>query len=532
VSDSGSDAGNKPANEAGNSQADPSPFARPGGIEGSFEPAAAAAPAQPAFRPPVPAADREAFSAPAGSGAAFAPAPGDRLPPRHSSTRQPVPAELAQAFAGSGPFAPAPGDRLAPSLPGPGSPWWKADAAVDPWRDPQSPYWIAGPPVYADDEVIGMAESVEEPETETDAKAAPAGKRARFGLSALAMLVLAALIAGTVGGAVGNWLSERAHAVLTDPNVKLATTDTPANRPPGSVADIAKRVSPVVVSIDVRSADAAGSGSGVIIDKAGYILTNNHVVAFAASPTIRVVFADRSSSAAKVVGTDPRNDLAVIKVDKTNLTVASLGNSDTLAVGDPVVAIGDPLGLRGTVTAGIVSALRRPLRLPGENGEPDAVIDAVQTDASINPGNSGGALVDAAGAVVGINTAIASLGQSSGQSGNIGVGFAIPVNTARSVAEELIHTGKVRHADLGASSRSVTDGTRDGAYLVQVVPKGPAATAGLKEGDVVTMFDQSLIDSGDALTVKVAESKPGAVVVLRYVRNGVAGRVKVTLGAS
>ncbi|HEV2888237.1 MAG TPA: trypsin-like peptidase domain-containing protein [Jatrophihabitans sp.] len=512
---------------------DSSPFARPDGTEGSFQPPAGAAAAeQGAPRPPVPAADREAFSAPAGSGAVFDPAPGDRLPPRHNPARPPVPIELAQVYAGTGAFAPAPGDRLTPTLPGPGSPWWKPDAAVDPWRDPQSPYWIAGPPVFAEDEVIGMAEASEEAEPAAEPAPDKSRRRARFGLSALAMVLVAGLIAGLVGGGVGYWLSQRAHDVLTDPNVKLAKTDTPANRPAGSVADIAKRVSPAVVSIDVRSADAAGSGSGVIIDKGGYILTNNHVVAFASSPTIRVVFADRSSSPARVVGTDPRNDLAVIKVDKTGLTVASLGDSDALAVGDPVVAIGNPLGLRGTVTAGIVSALKRPLRLPGENGEPDAVIDAVQTDASINPGNSGGALVDAAGAVVGINTAIASLGQSGGQSGNIGVGFAIPVNTARAVAEELIHTGKVRHADLGASSRSVTDGSRDGAYLVQVVPNGPAAKAGLKEGDVVTLFGDTLIDSGDALTVAVAESKPGETVTLRYVRDGVTGQAKVSLGSS
>ncbi|HEY0168155.1 MAG TPA: trypsin-like peptidase domain-containing protein [Jatrophihabitans sp.] len=513
-------------------KADSSPFARPAGAQGSFQPPAPETAEQPTPGPQVSATDREAFSAPAGSGAAFAPAPGDRLPARHDNpARRPVPAELAQAFAGAGSFAPAPGDRLAPSMPGPGSPWWKPDAATDPWRDPQSPYWIAGPPVYADDEVIGMSDAVEDPEPTAAASASP-GKRARFGLSALAMVLVAGLVAGLIGGGVGYWLSDRANAVLTDPNVKLAKTDQPANRPAGSVADIAKRVSPAVVSIDVRSADAAGSGSGVIIDKGGYILTNNHVIAFAATPTIRVVFADRSSSPAKVVGTDPRNDLAVIKVAKTDLTVATLGDSDSLAVGDPVVAIGDPLGLRGTVTAGIVSALNRPLRLPGENGEPDAVIDAVQTDASINPGNSGGALVDAAGAVVGINTAIASVGQSSSQSGNIGVGFAIPVNTARSIAEELIQTGKVRHADLGASSRSVTDGTRDGAYLVQVVPDGPAAKAGLKEGDVVTLFGDNLIDSGDALTVAVAESKPGATVTLRYVRDGVTGQAKVILGSS
>ncbi len=512
---------------------DSSPFARPGDTDGSFDRPPQAEHPVPLSRPPASPAEREAFGVPAGSGSGpFAPAPGDRLPPRHVPAGQPVPEVLAQAFAGSGPFAPAPGDRLSPTPPGPGSPWWKPDAAVDPWRDPQSPYWIAGPPVYADDEVIGMADPVEADEDEDEPPPAKGGRRARFGFSALALVLAAGLVAGLIGGGVGYWLSERAHDVLTDPNVKLSKTDTPANRPPGSVADIAKRVSPAVVSIDVRTADAAGSGSGVIIDKGGYILTNNHVVAFAGSPTIRVVFADRSSSPARVVGTDPRNDLAVIKVDKTGITVASLGDSDKLAVGDPVVAIGNPLGLRGTVTAGIVSALKRPLRLPGENGEPDAVIDAVQTDASINPGNSGGALVDAAGAVVGINTAIASLGQSGAQSGNIGVGFAIPVNTARDVAEELIHTGKVRHADLGASSRSVTDGSRDGAYLVQVVPNGPAAKAGLKEGDVIVRYGDTPIDSGDALTVAVAESKPGDTVTVRYVRDGVTGQAKVILGSS
>jgi len=337
-----------------------------------------------------------------------------------------------------------------------------------------------------------------------------------------------------VGGGVGYWLSQRAHRILTDPNVKLATTGTPANRPPGSVADIAKRVSPAVVSIDVRSSDSAGSGSGVIIDKGGYILTNNHVVNFGTSVSIRVVFADQTSAPARVVGTDPPNDLAVIKVDKTGLTLASLGDSSTLAVGDPVVAIGDPLGLRGTVTAGIVSSLKRPLRLTGEHGQPDAVIDAIQTDAAINPGNSGGALVAADGSVVGINTAIASLGQSAGggQSGNIGVGFAIPINTARSVAQQLIRTGKVVHADFGASTRSVTNGTQSGAYLVQVTPGGPAAKAGLREGDVITLFQKELIDSGDALTVAVNESQPGQLVSVRYVRNGVSATASVTLGKS
>jgi S1-C subfamily serine protease len=514
---------------------DDSPFARPAGQHDAFEPHE---PLTGPGRAPVPAVspfEQAAFSPPFGQGESFDPAPGQRLPPRHQSARQPVPQAATEAFGGDGsgrPFAPGPGERLQPELPGAGSPWWKENADKDPWRDSQSPYWIAGPPVFADGDVIGIADPAED-EDEPE-PAPPKRGRARFGLSTLAIVLVAGLVAGIVGGGVGYFLSQRAHRVLTNPDVKLATTGTPANRPPGSIADIAKRVSPAVVSIDVRSADAAGAGSGVVIDKNGYILTNNHVVNFAGQFTIRVVFSDHSSAPGKIVGTDPRNDLAVIKVDKTSLTVASLGDSAALAVGDPVVAIGNPLGLAGTVTSGIVSNLREPLRLPGENGEPDAVIDAIQTDAAINPGNSGGALVAADGSVVGINTAIASLGQSAGggQSGNIGLGFAIPMNTARTIAQALITSGKVVHADLGASSRSVTDGTRDGAYLVQVTAGGPADKAGLQAGDVITVFDNQLITTGDGLTVAVAEAGPGRKVSVHYLRAGTEHTASVTLGSS
>ena len=510
-----------------------SPFSRPDDVAGSFAPDPDHRPPAPAQPPPVSPAEASAYRGPHPD-AAFDPPTGDRLPPQPAGPRLPVPQQVAAAFGGPAgkPFEPAPGDRLLPERPGPGSPWWKENADKDPWRDADSPYWLAGPPVFAGDQVIDIAEPAADEEEPADP--ATGRRRARFGLSALGLVLAAALVAGVIGGGVGYFLSERAHRVLTNPNVKLAQVGTPANRPPGSVADIAKRVSPAVVSIDVRSADAAGAGSGVVIDKNGYVLTNNHVVNFGSNVSIRVVFSDQTSAPGRVVGTDPRNDLAVVKVDRTSLTVASLGDSSTLAVGDPVVAIGNPLGLRGSVTSGIVSNLREPLRLPGENGEPDAVIDAIQTDAAINPGNSGGALVAADGSVVGVNTAIASLGQSSGggQSGNIGVGFAIPINTARSVAQQLIRTGKVVHADLGVSSRSVTDGTQDGAYLEQVTPGGPADKAGLKEGDVVTLFGKQLITSGDGLTVAVAESRPGQTVTLRYVRAGAAHTASVTLGSS
>jgi putative serine protease PepD len=246
-----------------------------------------------------------------------------------------------------------------------------------------------------------------------------------------------------------------------------------------------------------------------------------------------VIFSDQSVTEGKVVGRDPATDLAVLKVTQSHLTVATLGDSDKVAVGDPVVAIGSPLGLQGTVTTGIVSALDRPVHVSGEGSDTDAVIDAIQTDAAINPGNSGGALVAADGAVIGINSAIASLGSGgTGQSGSIGLGFAIPINSARDVANQLIKTGRVAHASLGASTRSVTDGNRLGAYILQITPGGPAAKAGLKEGDVVKLIDGKLITSADDLTVAVQKHKPGDVVTLRYVRASKEFNVKVTLGSA
>jgi S1-C subfamily serine protease len=308
------------------------------------------------------------------------------------------------------------------------------------------------------------------------------------------------------------------------------------SREPGSVADIAGRVNPTVVSIEVTLTNAGATGSGVVVDAdGGYIVTNNHVVSGAADAedaSIRAVFSDGSGSAAEIVGRDPASDLAVLKVDKPGLAEATLGESDDLVVGDPVVAIGSPLGLAGTVTSGIVSALDRPVRLSGEGSDTNAVISAVQTDAPINPGNSGGALVDGTGAVIGINTAIASVGGSSTTGGSIGLGFAIPIDTVRDIAEQLISTGTAVHASLGVNARTVTDGTRDGALVLNVEPDSPAAVAGVQEQDVVIAVDGAPVASSEELVVAVDAHDPGDTVTLELVRNGSSREVTATLASA
>ena len=516
-------------------------YARPAGVDGSFAPREPLPP-QPTSRPTVSAHTAAEFGRPAGSppGTPFAAPPGERIEATHGVRRAPINAAWQAAFrrsgTGDGPFEPAPGTRIGPSGPPPASPWWKEDAATDPWRDPRSPFWLGAPARYIDERPVAPLDGEPAPEFEPDeVPSEETGKvvRGRFGLSALLIALVVALLAGSIGGGFGYWVTKHATESLRDSDITLAKTGGAANRPPGSVADIAKRVGPAVVQIDVTGADGSGAGSGVVIDKAGYILTNNHVISGASDGSIQVIFSNQSVTEGKVVGRDPSTDLAVLKVTHSPLTVATLGDSGKVAVGDPVVAIGSPLGLQGTVTTGIVSALDRPVHVSGDGSDTDAVIDAIQTDAAINPGNSGGALVAADGAVVGINSAIASLGSGgTGQSGSIGLGFAIPINSARDVATQLIKTGHVAHASLGASTRSVTDGNRLGAYILQIDPGGPAAKAGLKEGDVVKLIDGKLITSADDLTVAVQKHKPGDVVTLRYVRGSKENNVKVTLGSA
>jgi S1-C subfamily serine protease len=349
-------------------------------------------------------------------------------------------------------------------------------------------------------------------------------------------LALVGLAAGLIGGGAGYWLTKHTHDALHNSHVKLAQTGKPANRPPGSIATIAKRVGPAVVSIAVTTPRAYSVGSGVVIDKAGYVLTNNHVISDAASGdgTIVVTFADEATAKAQIAGRDPTSDLAVLKVPNDQLTVASLGNSDQLAVGDPVIAIGSPLDLQGTVTEGIVSALQRAVAIPSDSGGDSVYIDAIQTDAAINHGNSGGALVDASGAVVGINSAAAfgTTDPSGQQSAVSGIGFAIPINYARTIAQQLIRSGKAVHATIGAQGRSATanDGLDQGAYLEQVVPSGPAAKAGLRNGDVIVAADGKTILGYPQLVVIVQGHKPGDSISVTYFRGAAKKTAQVTLG--
>jgi S1-C subfamily serine protease len=387
-------------------------------------------------------------------------------------------------------------------------------------------------PAEQDDEQDALAE----PETAQPA-AEPPARRARFGLTALVLALVIGLIAGGVGGLVGYLAADRSAKVLHRSNVSLSQVDTAANRPPGSVADIAKRVGPAVVSIEVKTPDEYGVGSGVVIDKDGDVLTNNHVVAAAAAQagsTITVTFSNEDTTRARIVGRDPISDLAVVNVPASRLTVATLGNSDKLAVGDPVIAIGSPLGLEGTVTAGIVSALGRPVAVPDETGNSQVYLDAIQTDAAINPGNSGGALVDAQGAVVGINSA-AALGTRSGTGSTTstsGIGFAIPINYARDVAQQLIRTGKAQHGSLDAQGRTATAGLQEGAYLEQVLPGGAAYKAGLRNGDVIVAADGHAIIGYDQLVVLVQQHRPGDRISVTFYRGAAKRTTTVALGSA
>lgn len=370
---------------------------------------------------------------------------------------------------------------------------------------------------------------------------APRKRSLRTGLVAGGIAL--ALVSGGVGGVVGALVTDAGNgpAATNALEAPVPEIKDAGNAPEGSVQAVAQKVTPSVVMIEVASNRGQGEGSGVVLSSDGLILTNHHVAAGGgAGGDMQVTFSDGSTAAATLVGADPVSDLAVIKAKgKTDLKPIELGSSAGLQVGQPVVAIGSPLGLAGTVTTGIVSALNRPVSTTGEGGGdptvPNPVIDAIQTDAAINPGNSGGALVDQQGRLIGINTAIASLGSSGAagqQSGSIGLGFAIPVDQARRVADELIKTGHATYAQIGMTVQR--DESVHGARVLDVIPNGPAAQARIPAGAIVTEFDDRTIDSGDALVAAVRSKKPGDKVQVTYTdrQGGGSKTVEVTLAAA
>jgi len=369
---------------------------------------------------------------------------------------------------------------------------------------------------------------------------APATSRRRGRGAAVALLLTVALLVGLLGGVVGSWLMDRQRtATLTDRTVSLPASQQPAGGgPQQGVAGVAAAVLPSVVALRVSGGNGQGTGSGFVIDARGYLLTNNHVVSAAAEGgTISVVFQDGSQTRATIVGRDPSYDLAVLKADVGNRRALVLGDSERTVVGDPVIAIGAPLGLQGTVTTGIVSAKNRPVTA-GDQGQP-AFINAIQTDAAINPGNSGGPLVDASGTVIGINSAIARAPGNSGVTGgNIGLGFAIPSNQARRTAEQLIRTGKSEHPivgilldrDYAGEGVKVTQTPVDGQP--PITPGGPAEKAGVRPGDVIVAVNGRPVAEPDELIVAIRSRAVGETITLTIRRDGGEREVRVTLAAA
>jgi putative serine protease PepD len=293
----------------------------------------------------------------------------------------------------------------------------------------------------------------------------------------------------------------------------------------------------VTIAASGSGGGGAGTGSGEVIRSDGYILTNNHVISIAANGgSVEVLFSDGQTAAATITGRDPQSDLAVLKVQTSHLPkVISLGSSSSVKVGEAVVAIGAPLGLSGTVTSGIVSALDRTVEVPGDNDRSALLVSAMQTDAAINPGNSGGALVNCAGQLVGVPTAGAAVPNSGG--GSIGLGFAIPVDLAKSIADEIIATGRVTHAYFGLQAVPIPPaaaaqaGLPEGLFVQAVAPGGPAGRAGLRPDDVITSIDGEAATSNIQLQELTLTKKPGDTISIGYARAGHSATTTVTLGA-
>ncbi|MEE1927719.1 trypsin-like peptidase domain-containing protein [Streptomyces sp. TRM 70351] len=438
----------------------------------------------------------------------WSPAPPVQRPRPTAPVPPPPGAPPAAAAPAPAPSAPAPGSP-APAAAARGGAGWRG---YDPW---------AGPPARP------------APEARPEA-----GRPRRRRLVSGAVLL--ALLAGGAGGVFGAYLERTGGlGTVTLPQAPPESAERPAD----SVAGIAAATLPGVVTLHVRGAGSQGTGTGFVLDERGHILTNHHVVSPAEEGgRIQVTFSSGETAGARLIGGDSGYDLAVVKVDGVSgLRPLPLGDSDTVQVGDPVVAIGAPFDLAGTVTSGIISAKERPITAGGERGASDiAYVDALQTDAPINPGNSGGPLVDARGRVIGVNSAIRSVEGTPGgdaQGGSIGLGFAIPINQGKRVAEELINTGRATHPVIGVSvdmsytGEGALVGVPDGDRPA-VVPGGPADQAGIEDGDVITAVDDALVRTGEELIVKIRSHRPGDALALTVRRAEEELTVTVTLGTA
>ncbi|MFF4351757.1 trypsin-like peptidase domain-containing protein [Streptomyces sp. NPDC001530] len=455
-------------------------------------------------------------------------APGTQLPPAAHGTQLPSAAHGTQlpparnggpAPSAPAPSAPAPGASPAPYT---GIPHGTAPA---PWQnyDP----WAAPGPLQQNGAAVATVRQ----------------RRKRAKKVLVLGAVVLALVSGGVGGAVGAYLER--NGGMGDVELPQAAKEAPG-RAPDSVAGIAAHALPSVVTLHVRGSEEEGTGTGFVLDSQGHILTNNHVIEPAGSGgEISVTFSGGETAKAEVVGHDSGYDLAVVKVSGVSgLDPIPLGNSDNVQVGDPVVAIGAPFDLANTVTSGIISAKERPITAGGEKGDGSDVsyVDALQTDAPINPGNSGGPLLDSKARVIGINSAIRSADSGSdlesGQAGSIGLGFAIPINQGKRVAEELINTGKATHPVIGVtldmdySGDGARVGTKGNGGGPPVTAGGPGAEAGIKAGDVITEVDGQRVHSGEELIVKTRAHRPGDRLQLTLRRGGTEKKVTLVLGSA
>ncbi|MFJ9797964.1 trypsin-like peptidase domain-containing protein [Streptomyces sp. NPDC101145] len=492
----------------------------------------------------VPSApDAPSASAPEGTPAH----PTASTPPAGEAGRPPH-APDAHAPDGAAPAAPAaepPAAAPAPEAPTAAHPTPPPPPAAPPSVPPAYPAYGAPGDPHATHATQAYAHPPASGDIWGTHPAAPAAPRKRRSGGLVAAVLVAALAAGGVGGGIGYWAAERNDSATTSTTVSVGDTPADFKRDPGTVAAVAAKALPSVVTIEAKAGGAeseGGTGTGFVYDKEGHILTNNHVVASAAEGgTVTATFSDGRKFDAEVVGRAQGYDVAVLKLRNapSGLAPLPLGNSDKVLVGDSTIAIGAPFGLSNTVTTGIISAKNRPVASSDGSGGKNSYMSALQTDASINPGNSGGPLLDGRGAVIGINSAIQSpgsggIGQS--QAGSVGLGFAIPINQAKNVAEQLIKTGEPVYPMIGATVNMSEEG--EGATIVEegtggtpsITPDGPAAKAGLRPGDVITRFGNRIIDSGPTLISEIWTHQPGDTITLTYKRGGQEKQVEITLG--